>query len=108
MLDLTVDGHVHTTLCRHAVGEMADYVKVAQERGLKQLFFLEHLERGIDYFERTWLTEADFDEYFRRGGELKEKYQGILQIGLGVDVGGAEMGADRYLLSLHGGGRAPL
>jgi histidinol-phosphatase (PHP family) len=87
MLDLTIDGHVHTSLCRHAVGEMADYVRVGKERGLKQLFFLEHLERGIDYFERTWLTEADFDEYFRRGQELKEQYRGCLQVGLGVEVG---------------------
>lgn len=87
MLDLSIDGHVHTRLCRHAVGEMEDYVRVAQERGLKQLFFLEHLERGIDYFERTWLTEDDFDEYFRCGRELQEKYRGQLEIGLGVEVG---------------------
>lgn len=87
MLDLTIDGHVHTTLCRHAVGEMEDYVRVAGARGLKQLFFLEHLERGIDYFERTWLSEADFDDYFRRGRELREKYRGKLQVGLGVEVG---------------------
>lgn len=87
MLDLTIDGHVHTSLCRHAVGEMEDYVRVGRERGLKKLFFLEHLERGIDYFERTWLSEADFDDYFRRGRELKEKYRGSLEIGLGVEVG---------------------
>lgn len=87
MLDLTIDGHVHTPLCGHAVGEMAECARVARERGLKQLYFLEHLERGIDYFERTWLTEADFDEYFRRGLALREKYQGSLWIGLGVEVG---------------------
>lgn len=87
MLDLTTDGHVHTSLCRHAVGEMDDYVRIGKMRGLKKLFFLEHLELGINYFERTWLTEADFDEYFRRGRELKEKYRGILPVGLGVEVG---------------------
>lgn len=87
LLDLTTDGHVHTSLCRHAVGEMDDYAQTAKERGLKQLFFLEHLERGIDYFERTWLTESDFDEYFRRGQELKKEYRSILQVGLGVEVG---------------------
>ena len=100
MLDLTVDGHVHTSLCRHAVGEMDDYVRVARERGLKQLFFLEHLERGIDYFERTWLSEADFDEYFRRGLELKEKYRGSLQVGLGVEVGYNPQCRDELLAAL--------
>jgi histidinol-phosphatase (PHP family) len=100
MLDLTTDGHVHTSLCRHAVGEMEDYVRVARERGLKRLFFLEHLERGIDYFERTWLTEADFDEYFRRGRELKKKYRGLLQVGLGVEVGYNPQRRDELLEAL--------
>jgi histidinol-phosphatase (PHP family) len=77
MLDLSIDGHVHTRLCGHAVGEMDDYARLA----------LEHLERGINYFERTWLTEADFDEYFRRGRELQDKYRDSLQVGLGVEVG---------------------
>ena len=87
MLDLSSDGHVHTSLCRHAVGEMADYARAAERRGLKRLFFLEHLEKGIEYFERTWLTEADFDEYFRQGRVLQQKWKGRLEIGLGVEVG---------------------
>jgi histidinol-phosphatase (PHP family) len=87
MLDLTTDGHVHTTLCRHAVGTMADYVRAAGARGLRRLFFLEHLELGIDYFERTWLTEADFEEYFRRGRQLQEAGLPQPRIGLGVEVG---------------------
>lgn len=100
MLDLTIDGHVHTRLCRHAVGEMEDYVRVAQERGLKKLFFLEHLERGIEYFERTWLSEADFAEYFRRGQELKEQYRETLQVGLGVEVGYNPLHRDELLEAL--------
>jgi len=100
MLDLTIDGHVHTNLCRHAVGEMEEFVRVGAARGLQQLFFLEHLERGIDYFERTWLTEADFDEYFRRGHELKEKYRGRLQVRLGVEVGYNPQRRDELLAAL--------
>lgn len=100
MLDLTSDGHVHTSLCRHAVGEMEDYVRVGRERGLRQLFFLEHLELGIDYFERTWLSEADFDQYFRRGRELQEKYRDSLQVGLGVEVGYNPERRDELLAAL--------
>jgi histidinol-phosphatase (PHP family) len=87
MLDLSTDGHVHTSLCRHAVGGMSDYVRIAESRGIKRLFFLEHLEKGIDYFERTWLTESDFDEYFRQGRELQRAWKGRVEIGLGVEVG---------------------
>ena len=87
MLDLRGDGHVHTALCRHAVGEMEDYVRAALERGLRQIVFLEHLEKGISYFERTWLTRQDFADYLRVGGILKDRYRGSIEIGLGVEVG---------------------
>lgn len=87
MIDTTIDGHVHTKLCHHARGEMEDYVQVAIKRGLKKLIFLEHLEVGINYFESTWLTEGDFIYYHEEGRRLQEKYQGSLEIGLGIEVG---------------------
>ncbi|MDF1576980.1 MAG: histidinol-phosphatase [Desulfurivibrionaceae bacterium] len=86
-LDLKTDGHVHTTLCRHASGSMEEYVKAAIQRGLERLFFLEHLEVGINYFERTWLNPGDFDRYFAEGNRLREKYGDKLFIGLGVETG---------------------
>lgn len=87
MIDQAVDGHIHTRLCNHAHGEMEDYVHAAIARGLRQIFFLEHLEAGISYFESTWLTDDDFDYYFTEGRRLQKKYAGQLQIGLGVEVG---------------------
>jgi len=86
-LDLKTDGHVHTSLCGHASGQMEDYVKVAVRLGLKRLFFLEHLEVGINYFERTWLSHEDFDLYFEEGMRLREKYGEKLFVGLGVETG---------------------
>ena len=87
MIDTTIDGHVHTKLCHHARGEMEDYVQAAIKRGLGKLVFLEHLEVGINYFESTWLTEDDFIYYHEEGRRLQEKYQGSLEIGLGIEVG---------------------
>lgn len=87
MIDTSIDGHVHTRLCRHAGGEMEEYVRAAIEQGLKKLIFLEHLEMGINYFESTWLTKDDFEIYFQEGKRLQEKYQGSIVIGLGVEVG---------------------
>lgn len=92
---------------------MEDYVKAAIERGLKRLFFLEHLEVGINYFERTWLSGEDFDLYFEEGRRLREKYGDKLFIGLGVETGYnpersneileklAERNWDRIALSYH-------
>jgi histidinol-phosphatase (PHP family) len=86
-LTANVDTHIHTCLCHHATGEMEDYVVTAIDKGLEKMYFLEHLEMGIDYFEVTWLTEQDFDYYFSEGERLKKKYGADIQIGLGVEVG---------------------
>ncbi len=47
LIDVSFDGHVHTRLCNHAVGEMAEYVEQAVQRGLTTIVFLEHLETAI-------------------------------------------------------------
>ncbi len=86
-IDFSSDGHVHTRLCRHAGGTMEEYVKAAIEAGLRHMVFLEHLEEGIEYLERTWLREDDFDYYFEEGSRLKQVYGDFIEIGLGVEVG---------------------
>ena len=87
VIDTTVDGHVHSRLCHHARGEMEEYVVSAIDRGLNKVVFLEHLEVGINYFESTWLTDADFDYYHAEGKRLQDKYKETITIGLGVEVG---------------------
>jgi histidinol-phosphatase (PHP family) len=87
MIDTTVDGHVHTSLCHHAHGKMEEYVLSAISQGLRKLIFLEHLEVGINYFESTWLTADDFNYYHTEGKRLQNKYRGMIEIGLGVEVG---------------------
>ncbi|MFC1523993.1 histidinol-phosphatase [Thermodesulfobacteriota bacterium] len=87
MIDTGIDGHIHTRLCHHAQGEMEEYVQAAINRGLREMYFLEHLEVGIRYFETTWLTTDDFNYYFQEGNRLKEQYSEKIFIGLGVEVG---------------------
>ena len=85
--DLLIDGHVHTKLCNHAVGEMEEYVQAALAKQLHTIIFLEHLEVGINSAERIWLTEKDFEYYFVEGNRLKEKYGSSINIKLGVEAG---------------------
>jgi len=87
MIDISVDNHIHTRLCHHACGEMEEYVQSAINKGLRKIFFLEHLEVGIDYFESTWLTGVDFEYYHAEGRRLQEKYRDVISVGLGVEVG---------------------
>jgi len=86
-VDLSQDSHIHTRLCGHAAGEMEEYVQAALRKGLQAIVFLEHLEERTVYFERTWLTDADFSYYFTEGRRLQEKYLGRLRIKLGVEIG---------------------
>jgi len=86
-IDISVDSHMHTSLCHHARGAMEEYVQAGIRYGLRQIIFLEHLETGIEYFESTWLTDRDFERYFQEGRLLQRKYQGVIEIGLGVEVG---------------------
>ena len=86
-IDLKQDNHVHTRLCNHASGEMEEYVLAAIDSDLEKITFLEHLEVGIDYFERTWLTEKDFAFYFKEGERLRETYKDKIRVLLGVEVG---------------------
>lgn len=85
--DLTSDHHVHTRYCNHAIGEMEDYVLSALSKGLKKITFLEHMEEGVVWQQRTWLTEQDFVAYFSEGKELQRLYQGKIEISLGVECG---------------------
>ncbi len=86
-IDLLCDGHVHTQFCRHASGSMEDYARAAIKRGLRRIVFLEHMEIGIDSADITWLSEKDFDAFFKEGDRLRKKYRPGLEIGLGAEVG---------------------
>ncbi|MGB3221989.1 MAG: histidinol-phosphatase [Desulforhopalus sp.] len=82
------DSHIHTRLCNHAKGEMEEYVQAGIKKGLKKLIFLEHMEEGIEQAQgKTWLSEDDFDYYFSEGQSLQSRYQGKIEIGLGVECG---------------------
>ena len=87
IIDLRGDHHIHTHFCNHASGTMEDYVQSALSKGLKSMTFLEHLECNILYDHRTWLTRELFKEYFREGKTLQSRYDGLISIRLGVEVG---------------------
>jgi len=87
LIDTTVDGHVHTRLCKHAVGEMEEYVEQAVRRGLTTVCFLEHLETDIAYQPPCWLDDDEFAYYFEEGLRLKERYRGVVAVRLGVEMG---------------------
>ena len=81
------DLHVHTKYCNHAVGEMADYVRSALDRGLEEIGFLAHAEVGVDDRPKRWLNRSDLEVYWLEGNELREKFKGRITVSLGLEVG---------------------
>jgi len=66
---------------------MEEYVCAAIDRGLTEMFFLEHLEAGVNYAPRTWLTEDDFAYYCAEGERLRHKYADRIRVNIGIELG---------------------
>ena len=64
-----IDLHVHTWRCRHAVGDVRDYVDAAARAGVRVLAFTEHLPlapelaRGVPGAEGYAMPPAELDDY---------------------------------------------
>ena len=81
------DCHMHTKYCGHATGEMEQYVENAIKCGFKRILFLAHLESGIKYHVKNWLSPDEFKTYFQTGFVLRRKYKDIIDINLGAELG---------------------
>lgn len=66
---------------------MEEYVLAALNKGLQEMCFLEHMEEGIESNRITWLSDKEFDIFFKEGLFLREKYKNAIIIKLGVEVG---------------------
>lgn len=102
IIDQNADGHIHTALCHHATGTMENFVVAAIKKNLRTISFLEHMEEGIETDRVTWLTESDFDAYFKEGKRLQKSYKEEIRIELGVEVGYNPEHVDTILRRLSG------
>lgn len=89
------DYHVHTPFCKHAHGEMADYIESAIEKGIVEVCFTDHipLPDGFDSNHRMRLEEME--DYFEEIRRLREMYPDI-SILAGIEADYIE-GFEKYL-----------
>lgn len=81
------DYHIHTKLCRHAEGEMEEYVQAAILAGLEEVGFSDHAPVLDDYDPVHRMTWDDFPTYCNTVQHLKEKYSQItIRLGVEADV----------------------
>lgn len=80
-----IDYHIHTSLCNHAEGTMAAYIRSAIDKGLKEICFLDHLtftKQG----RSLSMTPGEVPMYVYRVQHYKRKFKGIIQIKTGLEV----------------------
>ena len=78
--------HIHTWRCGHAGDEREDaYIRTAMYLGAKQITFTDHAPFPGDSF-RGRMKMADLPEYIKTLSELKAKYQGKIEVRIGLEA----------------------
>lgn len=82
---MIVDYHLHTPLCKHAVGEPEEYARRAMERGIAEIGFSDHAPMPPSYDPDFRMAEAQFPDYVRKIERCREAFPG-LSIKCGVEA----------------------
>ncbi len=82
---MPIDYHVHTPLCNHAKGRMADFVVTAMKRGIKEICFLEHLTLH-PAGRHLSLSPMEVGLYFHAVRELSRRFAGRIRVLAGLEI----------------------
>jgi histidinol-phosphatase (PHP family) len=80
------DYHMHTYLCRHAVGEAADLAAQAAKLGFSEIGFSEHNPMPRDDWDDWHMLQADLDAYVEQVAKARRDYPRLtIKLALEVD-----------------------
>jgi histidinol-phosphatase (PHP family) len=82
---LPADYHMHTPLCRHAVGEPVEYAAHALKMGLTEIGMSDHSPMPLDDFDDWRMRFDQLDEYVAKVRRAQREYP-QLQIKLSLEV----------------------
>jgi histidinol-phosphatase (PHP family) len=83
---LPPDYHMHTPLCRHAVGEPVEYARRAREVGLREIGFSDHSPMARDDFDNWRMFDRQLDDYIASVEHARRAVPEVnILIGLEVD-----------------------
>ena len=71
------DYHLHTKLCKHATGEMYEYIESAIEKGIKEICFTDHIPLPDEFDLKHRMRLKDMDVYLNWIESCKKKYKEI-------------------------------
>lgn len=80
-----VDYHLHTRLCRHAEGEMSQYIENAIEAGIDEIAFTDHIPLPDQYDSAHRMSLAEFETYLDWIESARSTYKEI-KIRTGIEA----------------------
>jgi len=85
-MSLPADLHMHTPLCRHAVGEPVDYARHALAIGLSEIGFSDHSPMPLDDFDNWRMFDRQLDDYVAKVRLAQREFpQLTIRLALEVD-----------------------
>jgi histidinol-phosphatase (PHP family) len=97
-----IDYHLHTRLCRHATGEIGEYIEAAIRAGIKEICFTDHIPLPEEFDLAHRMTGDEIELYLGWVERAKQAYPQI-EILAGIEADYYE-GFEKYLdqfLSAH-------
>jgi histidinol-phosphatase (PHP family) len=80
-----IDYHLHTRLCKHAQGNIHEYVESAISAGLQEIAFTDHIPLPEDFDIAHRMHLSEMDTYCRWVQTIRERYPEI-HIRLGIEA----------------------
>lgn len=99
---LYFDSHMHTPLCKHAIGEPIEYARIGKARGLRGIIFTCHSPMPDRFSHQVRMAPDQFDEYVAMVQDAAEEMRGddfTVRLGMESDY---FPGMERWLEELHG------
>ncbi len=93
--------HMHTPLCRHAVGDPEEYAAVAEARGLRGIVVTCHNPIPDGWSASVRMQMEEFDQYLALVERARKEWVGRVDIRLGLESDYAP-GMEPWLKELHG------
>jgi len=89
------DYHLHTSFCKHAEGELEEYVEAAIKNGITEICFSDHIPLPYGFDSDHRMALEDMEPYLEKISILKRKYREI-NILFGIEADYIE-GYEEYL-----------
>lgn len=99
-IPILYESHMHTVLCKHAVGSLDEYAEAARRRGLKGMIVTCHCPLPDGMSSTVRMSPDQYQTYIDLVTACREKWAGELDVRLGLESDFL-LGLEPWLEALH-------